>query len=140
MLDSDQSVTRCDGAIRRASGFFFQGLTTYEACYTDLDPNACVDQPDGVLEGPVAEGALEAEQPDDLTDRRTFAVILPGLREGAWQLSVLEHGVHYCIGRGTVTESNTCRVNVCTETPHFVTIGPAVPGGFCYHTCYHIAE
>ena len=130
-------MTRCDSGVRQSTGFFFQGAVTYESCYAGLDPNTCVDLPDGVLEGPVAEGALVADEPAEPPARRTFAVTLPALKEGAWQLFVTGHGWHYCTGRGTVTDSATCRVNVCVETPNFITIGAAAPGGDCYHTCYH---
>ena len=136
-LESDQSVTRCDGAVRKSSGFFAQSLTTYESCYADYDPSTCADQPDGTLEGPMTEGALTAEEPVDEL-RRHFAIVLPELREGAWPLFVTEHGWHYCTGRGTVTEAGTCRMNVCTQTPNFITIGTGLSGDDCYHTCYYV--
>lgn len=137
------SFTRCDGAVQASSGFFFDadaGLT-YEACYGSREPGTCVDQPEGPVEGPAAEGHLTAAAfADEAASRRTYAIIQPAFKEGAWRLLVQDGGHagwYYCTGRGTVSATNTCRMNACNiQTPHYVTIGPAIPGGDCYHTCY----
>jgi len=133
------SLLRCDSGVQSVSGFFYGAGLTYQKCFTAYDPLTCAEVPPSGVVGPIAEGALEAEEPvDESAAGRTVAVVLPGLKEGAWQLFVPGHGWHVCLGRGTVTESATCRMNVCTETPNYTTIGAAAIGGDCYHTCYHV--
>jgi len=80
-----------------------------------------------------------AEAPDAEL-RRHVAIVRPELREGAWPLFVTGHGWHYCTGRGAVTEAGTCRMNVCTDTAHFITLGAGLSGDDCYHTCYHVLD
>ena len=139
MHELGMSLMRCDGGVQSVSGFFYRAGLTYQKCFTAYDPLTCAEVPASGVVGPIAEGALMADEPaDESTAGRTFAVVLPNLKEGAWQLFVPENGLHFCLGRGTVTETATCRMNVCTQTPNYITIGAVAPGGDCYHTCYHV--
>ena len=68
---------------------------------------------------------------DEAASRRTYAIIQPALKEGAWRLLVQDGGHagwYYCTGRGAVSATNTCRMNACNiQTPHFVTSEPPSP-------------
>ena len=123
-------------------GFFCHGQLTYQECYTDLEPDVCVGLPASSLATSVRDGPLIA-QPPPIPFARSFAVILPELREGAYQLRVgeLDPVDVYCTGRGVVLGPAVCEINACgLSTPNFVTTtaAPATSGQFCYHTCYSL--
>jgi len=140
--ESGLSATGCDGSILSPSGFFYQGVFTYQECFTDLAPDVCVGLPPSPVAGRVLAGPLVAAPPPS-PFARSYAIILPDLMEGAYRLTVdaLDPADIYCTGRGVVsTDALACEINTCgLSTPNFVSIAtPPIPGQFCYHACFHV--
>jgi len=140
IYEAGQSATRCDEAIVHLGGFFYRDGLTYQDCYTDLDPDACVDLPEAPLAARYAAGPVEANAPP-APPARSFAIVLPELMEGSYQLNVGtpdSPAFVYCTGRGSVVDATSCLMNVCdVTTSNFITVGPPVAGHDCYHTCFH---
>ena len=138
--ESGQSATRCDGEVKKSIEFFYQGVSTYQDCYNDAITDGCVDEPAAPPTVAVTNGPLTAVAPSDPLVR-SFAIELPELHEGAYQLNVGTEATPdyvYCTGRGTLVTPTSCRVNSCdVTTDNFVTFEAVAPGLDCFHTCFH---
>lgn len=125
-----------------SSDFFFKNGLTYRDCYTDLEPGACPSLPAASLNVRVDNGTLSANEAP-VPPARSYAIVVPGLMDGGYRLDVGTSETPeyvYCTGRGTVTDTASCRMNDCDETTSsFVTVGPAEVGHDCYHTCFKSA-